>query len=47
MFPANVNMALNPDRYAQHIRGGKRMLIARLPIQPALIAWVRAAANRG
>jgi uncharacterized membrane protein len=47
VFPANVNMAMNPDRYAQHIPGGRRALIARLPLQAALIAWVRAAAHDG
>ena len=46
VFPANVNMALNLDRYAQHVRGGEQMLIARLPLQLVLIAWVRAAAGR-
>jgi uncharacterized membrane protein len=46
VFPANVNMALNPDRYAQHVRGGERTLIARLPLQLVLMAWVRAAARR-
>jgi len=38
-------MALNPDRYAQHVPGGEAALIARLPLQAALIAWVRAAAQ--
>jgi uncharacterized membrane protein len=45
VFPANVNMALNPDRYAQRVPGGQRALIARLPLQAMLIAWVHAAAN--
>lgn len=43
VFPANVNMALNPDRYARHVRGGRTALIARLPLQALLIVWVRAA----
>ena len=46
VFPANLNMALNPDRYARHIPGGEPALIARLPLQAALIAWVHAAAKR-
>jgi uncharacterized membrane protein len=46
VFPANVNMALDPDRYAAHVPGGERVLIARLPLQAALIAWVHAAARR-
>src|ERR1019366_4634914 len=47
VFPANLNMALNPGRYAQNGRGGESTLIARLPLQLAFIAWVRAAARRG
>lgn len=46
VFPANVNMALNRDRYAEHVPGGEQTLIARLPLQLVLIAWVRAAARR-
>jgi uncharacterized membrane protein len=46
VFPANVNMALNPGRYAHHIPGGVLTLIARLPMQVVLIAWVHAAAHR-
>lgn len=45
VFPANVNMALDSDRYARHMPGGRPALIARLPLQAALIAWVRAAAR--
>jgi uncharacterized membrane protein len=45
VFPANLNMALNPDRYAQHVPGGEPALIARLPLQAAMIACVHAAAN--
>jgi uncharacterized membrane protein len=45
VFPANVNMALHPDRYAGQIRGGRAMLLARLPLQLVLIGWVRAAAR--
>jgi len=46
VFPANVNMALNRDRYAEQMPGGEHTLIARLPLQLVLIAWVRAAARR-
>ena len=46
VFPANLNMALNPDRYAQLVPGGEPALIARLPLQAALIAWVHAASKR-
>ena len=45
VFPANLNMALHPDRYAARVPGGRPALIARLPLQAVLIAWVRAAAN--
>jgi uncharacterized membrane protein len=45
VFPANLNMAMNPDRYAERIPGGEATLIARLPLQALLIAWVRAAAK--
>ena len=39
VFPANVHMALHPDR----IRGlsiPRWLLWARLPLQPVLVAWV-------
>ena len=42
VFPANVHMALNPDRY-KRIPGGKPALYARLPVQALFIAWARAA----
>jgi uncharacterized membrane protein len=43
IFPANVHMALNSDRYPQ-IPGGRVALWARLPFQAVFIAWARAAA---
>ncbi|MGA3360463.1 MAG: hypothetical protein ABSD82_00345 [Solirubrobacteraceae bacterium] len=45
VFPANLNMALHPERYAAHVPGGRSALIARLPLQAVLIAWVHAAAT--
>ncbi len=42
VFPANLQMALHPDRYPQ-VPGGRTTLIARLPLQLLLIAWARAA----
>lgn len=42
VFPANVHMAVHPDRY-RNIPGGRPALIARLPLQALLIAWARAA----
>ena len=37
VFPANVNMAVNADRFRAVPRP---LLFARLPVQGALIAWV-------
>jgi uncharacterized membrane protein len=42
VFPANVHMALHPDRYRM-IPGGRPSLIARLPLQALMIAWAWAA----
>jgi uncharacterized membrane protein len=41
VFPANVHMAVNPDRYG--VPGGRATLLARLPLQALAIAWARAA----
>lgn len=41
VFPANVHMALHPERY--RIPGGKAALYLRLPLQAAVIAWAWAA----
>lgn len=41
VFPANLHMALNPDRY--DLPGGEAMLWARLPLQLVFIAWAVAA----
>ncbi len=45
VFPANVHMALHPERYPQ-IPGGKATLYARLPLQLVFAKWVLAAARR-
>jgi uncharacterized membrane protein len=45
VFPANLHMALNPERY-QAIPGGKPALYARLPFQLVFIRWVLAAVKR-
>ena len=39
VYPANINMAVNPQDYAG-IPGGAASLYARLPIQGLFIAWV-------
>ena len=41
VFPANVQMALHPERYP--VPGGRTSLYARLPVQALFIAWARAA----
>jgi uncharacterized membrane protein len=41
VFPANVNMALNPSRY--EVPGGAVALWLRLPVQIAFVAWALAA----
>jgi uncharacterized membrane protein len=41
VFPANVNMAIHPDRY--RVPGGRAALLLRLPLQAVFIAWARAA----
>ena len=45
VFPANVHMALNPERY-RGIPGGRPALLARLPVQVLFIAWALAAGRR-
>jgi uncharacterized membrane protein len=42
VFPANVHMAVNPERYKQ-VPGGKPALFARLPVQVLFLAWANAA----
>jgi uncharacterized membrane protein len=42
VFPANVHMALHPERY-RSIPGGRAALLARLPLQALAIAWAHAA----
>jgi uncharacterized membrane protein len=42
VFPANVHMALHPERYRK-VPGGRAALYARLPLQAAAIAWALAA----
>jgi uncharacterized membrane protein len=41
VFPANLHMALHPDRYK--VPGGRTALYARLPVQLLFIAWALAA----
>lgn len=41
VFPANVQMAVNHERYP--VPGGRAALLARLPLQALAIAWAHAA----
>jgi len=41
VFPANLHMALNPERY--RVPGGRAALWLRLPVQALFIAWAIAA----
>jgi uncharacterized membrane protein len=43
VFPANVHMALHPERYP--VPGGRAALWLRLPIQALFVAWARASAR--
>jgi uncharacterized membrane protein len=45
IFPANVHMALHPERFPK-VPGGAIALWVRLPFQAVFIAWVRAAMRR-
>ena len=45
IFPANVEMAVHPERYQQHVPGGRAGLYARMPFQLVFIAWVLGAAR--
>jgi uncharacterized membrane protein len=44
IFPANVHMALNPERY-KRVPGGRNGLYARLPVQVLFILWAWAAGS--
>ena len=45
VFPANVHMALHPDKYPK-VPGGRTALYARLPVQALFAAWAVLAARR-
>jgi uncharacterized membrane protein len=46
VFPANLHMALHPERFPK-VPGGATALWARLPLQAGFIAWVRGAMRAG
>jgi uncharacterized membrane protein len=43
VFPANVHMALHPERF--RVPGGRLALYLRLPVQALFVAWARVAAR--
>ena len=43
VFPANVHMAVNAERYEKRVPGGRGALWARLPVQALFVLWARAA----
>jgi uncharacterized membrane protein len=43
VFPANIHMALHPERY--RVPGGRVGLYLRLPVQALFIAWAITAAR--
>ena len=43
VFPANLHMALHPERYAERFPGGEAGLWLRLPLQVPVIVWARVA----
>ncbi len=44
VFPANLHMALHPDKYK--VPGGRTALHLRLPVQILFIAWALAAGRK-
>jgi len=45
VFPANLHMALEPEKYEKGVPGGRNALYARLPVQLLFIAWAYAAGD--
>ena len=45
VFPANLHMALNAERFEKGVPGGAPALWARLPVQALFIAWAYAAGD--
>lgn len=39
VFPANCHMAMNPEKFEDHVPGGRNALYARLPLQAVMI-WL-------
>jgi uncharacterized membrane protein len=45
VFPANLHMALQPERFEKGVPGGRTALYARLPVQVLFIAWAYTAGD--
>jgi uncharacterized membrane protein len=45
VFPANVYMAIDAEKFEKRTPGGRTALYLRLPVQLLFIAWARAAAR--
>lgn len=45
IFPANLQMALQPEQFEKGVPGGRNALYARLPVQLLFIAWAYAAGD--
>ena len=45
VFPANLHMAIEAERYEKTVPGGRNALYGRLPVQLLFIAWAYAAGD--
>jgi uncharacterized membrane protein len=45
VFPANLHMAVEAERFEKAVPGGRTALYLRLPVQLLFIAWAYAAGN--
>ena len=45
VFPANLHMAIEAERFEEGVPGGRNALYARLPVQLLFIAWAYAAGD--
>jgi uncharacterized membrane protein len=45
VFPANLHMAIEAERFERAVPGGRTALYLRLPVQLLFIAWAYAAGN--
>jgi uncharacterized membrane protein len=43
VFPANIYMALRPEKFEKQVPGGRAALWGRLPVQGLFVAWAWAA----